>query len=171
MKAFFFSRVFREKLLLLGLILLAAVTWFSSVTKRTAVFFREYGATSVELRSQQEMLVQQKQIESEAEAAIKHLEPAKTLDGIRLQSELAELAKGAGVTNYSLDNVQTQRVSQFSMNSVQMQIRNADYASLVKFYIELSKRSPYIGIEQFRLTANNAKHSVSMRLSSVEVAK
>ena len=57
------------------------------------------------------------------------------------------------------------------MNSMQLQIRNADYATLVKFYVELSKQAPYIGIEQFRLSVNNFKHSVAMRVSSVEIAK
>jgi len=171
MKAFFLSRLFREKLLLLGLILMAAVTWFSSASNRTARFWREFRATSVLLEGQRDLLAQQGKVEAEAKAAIEHLEPTKTFDGVRLQAEVDAIARRTGVINYSLDNVQTERVSQFSMNSMQLQIRNADYATLVKFYLELSKQAPYIGIEQFRLTVTNFKHSVAMRVSSVEIAK
>jgi len=171
MKTFFLTRQLREKVLLLGLVMLAAVTWFSSASQRTARFWREFNATSALLENQRELLSQQSRIETEARAAIQHLEPSKTYDGVRLQAEVDAIAKRTGVINYTADNVQTERVSQFSMNSMQLQIRNADYATLVKFYVELSKQAPYIGIEQFRLSVNNFKHSVAMRVSSVEIAK
>jgi len=171
MKAFFLSRLFREKILLLGLVMLAAVTWLSSASSRTAHFWRDFRATSLLLDGQRELLEQQGRVEAEAKAAIEHLEPSKTFDGVRLQAEIAAIANRTGVINYTADNVQTERVSQFSMNSMPLTIRNADYATLVKFYTELSKQAPYIGIEQFRLSAANFKHSVSMRVSSVEIAK
>ena len=171
MKAFFFSRVLREKVLLLGLILMAAATWLLGATHRTTRFWSQFRETSVLLRGQQELLSQQGQVEAEAKAAIEHLEPAKTFDGVRLQAEVDAIAKRTGVVNYSADNVQTERVSQFSMNSMQLQIRNADWEPLRRFYFELSKGAPYIGIEQFRLNVNNFKHSVSMRVSSIEITK
>lgn len=171
MKTFFLTRQLREKLLLLGLVMLAAVTWLSSASHRATRLWREYNATSALLASQRELLAQQSHIEAEAKAAIQHLEPSKTFDGVRLQAEVDAIAKRTGVSNYVADTVQTERISQFSMNSMQLQIRNADYATLVKFYVELSKQAPYIGIEQFRLSVNNFKHSVAMRVSSVEIAK
>jgi len=171
MKTFFLTRQLREKILLLGLVLIAAVTWLSSATHRTARLWREFHATTGVLEGQREMLAQQSRIEAEAKAAIQHLEPSKTFDGVRLQAEVDAIAKRTGVINFTADNVQTERVSQFSMNSMQVQIRNADYATLVKFYVELSKQAPYIGIEQFSLRVANFKHSVNMRVSSVEIAK
>jgi hypothetical protein len=171
MKAFFLSRLFREKLLLLALVLMAATTWLWSATNRTARFWREFRATSVLLEGQRELLAQQSRIEAEAKAAIEHLEPSKTFDGVRLQAEIAAIAARTGVKNYSADNVQTERVSQFSMNSMQLQIRTVNWETLTHFYFELSKEAPYIGIEQFRLSATNANHNVAMRVSSVEIAK
>jgi hypothetical protein len=53
-------------------------------------------------------------------------------------------------------------------------IRNVDYASLVKFYEELKTRSPCISIEQFNISANTANPAqllVSIRVSSVEIAR
>jgi len=57
------------------------------------------------------------------------------------------------------------------MNSMQLTIRNADWVKLTDFYRELAKQAPYIGIDQFRLSVANFKHSVNMRVSSVEIAK
>jgi hypothetical protein len=171
MKAFFLSRQFREKILLVGLILMLAVTWLSSVSRRTVRLWGEFRATSGLLAAQRDMLAQADRVEAEAKAAIQHLEPAKTFDGVRLQSEIAAIATRTIGTNYTGSNLPTERVSQFSMNSMQLQIRNADWPKLTDFYKELAKEAPYIGIEQFRLSVANMKHSVSMRVSSVEIAK
>jgi len=172
MKAFFLSRVLREKILLLGLILMAAGTWLVSATHRTTRFWNLFSETSNSLKWQRELLSQQGQVEAEATAAIKYLDPSKTFDNLRLQAEVDAVLRRTGITSgYTFDPVQTERSNQISINSMPMTIRNADYATLVKFYTELSKQAPYVGIDQFRLTVNNFKHSVSMRVSSIEVAK
>lgn len=171
MKTFFLSRLLREKVLLLGLVMLVAVTWLSSAIGRTTRFNREFRITSAELVGQQGWLDKHASIESEARAAIEHLDPTKTFDGVRLQAEVAAIANRTGVINFSADNVQSDRTSQFTKHWMQLQIRNAEYATLVKFYLELSKQAPYIGIEQFKLSASNFKHSTSIRVFSVETAK
>jgi len=171
MKTFFLSRLLREKVLLLGLVMLVAMTWLSNVVGRTTSFKREFGYTSTKIEEQQGWLDKQASIESEARASIEHLDPSKTFDGVRLQAEVAAIANRTGVINFSADNVQSDRTSQFTKHWMQLQIRNAEYATLVKFYLELSKQAPYIGIEQFKLTAANFKHSTSIRVFSVETAK
>jgi len=171
LKAFFLSRVLREKILLLGLVLIVSGTWFTSVVRRTGRFGREFGVTSDLLTSQRGWLGQRAAVEAEAKAAVEHLDPSKTFDGVRLQAEIDALLRRTGVTNYSADSVQTERTSQFSKHTMQLQIRNADYGILVKFYLELSKQAPYIGIQQFALSANNGKHSAALKVFSVETPK
>jgi hypothetical protein len=83
MKAFFLSRQFREKILLVGLILMLAVTWFSSVSRRTVRWWNEFRVTSGLLAGQHDMLAQADRVEAEAKAAIQNLEPSKTIDGVR----------------------------------------------------------------------------------------
>lgn len=171
MKSFFLSRLLREKILLLGLVMLVAVTWLSSAVGRTTSFKREFGYTSAKIEEQQGWLDKQVSIESEAKASIEHLDPAKTFDGMRLQAEIDAIAKRTGVITYTADNVQSDRTTQFTKHSMQLQIRNAEWETLKKFYIELSKQAPYIGIEQFKLSAANFKHSMSIRVFSVETPK
>jgi hypothetical protein len=174
MKAFFLSRLLREKLLLLGLAAIAAAMWLSSLSTRGSAFVREFRATTTELSMQQLVLDNKTRIEAESKAVIAHLDPAKTLNSLRLQTELDAIAHGIGVTNTSADDPHTTQTAQFAVNTIQFTIRNAKYENLIKFYNELSKRAPYIGIEQFSLVANRANPdqvNASFKVSSVEIAR
>ena len=76
--------------------------------------------------------------------------------------------------NTTSEIIGTDRTSLFSINSVQFSLRNTDWDSLKRFYLELSQRSPYIGIEQFSLTVNPANPTLltaTLRVSSVEIVR
>lgn len=174
MKAFFLSRLLREKVLLFGLIAVAAVMWLSSVSTRVRRFWRDASATSTELVSQRNWLAERGRIESESKAAVAQLDPSRTFDGARLQAELYTIAKSIGIgRSSSIDDANTSTVSQFSINTVRFVIRDVPYQSLKAFYRELSKRSPYIGIEEFSVNgrATTDQVTASLRVSSVEIAR
>lgn len=171
LRVFFMSRLFREKVLLVAFALMIAAIWFSSAAGRLSRWAREYKITSRQLSEQKGLLAQQAAIEAAAKSAVEHFEPSKTFDAMRLQSEVDALARRSGLANYSAENVQTDRTNQFSMNSMRLEIRNAEYPALVRFYLELAKQAPYIGIEQFRITANNGRHNASLRLTSFELVR
>jgi hypothetical protein len=174
MKAFFLSRILREKILLLAFAALGAAIWLSGVSDRVGARWREISRTSVDLEVQQRWLAQRERIEREAALAIEHLDPSRTFDSVRLQNELNTLARGAGLANYDVSDSRTERTSQFSVHSVQFSVRNTDIGALVAFYKELGKRAPYIGLEQFSLAsnrANPAQLNATWRVTSVEIAK
>lgn len=174
MKAFFLSRVLREKILLVAFALTGALIWLSGVQERLQLQWRAMKATSTELEMQRNWLVQRERFEREAELAIEHLDPSRSLDSVRLQVELNTLARAAGLTNYDLSDSRTSRTSQFAVHSVQFQARNVEMAKLITFYQSLSKRAPYIGLEHFSLAANRsnpAQLTASWRVTSVEIAR
>ena len=174
MKAFYMRRIMREKMLILGITMVAAAMWLSSATSRAGTFWRQFRATSQELKMQQAFLDQQTQIETAAAAAVENLDPSRTFDSVRLQTELDAIARATGVTNASSEDPRVDRTDQFSINTVQFQVRSAEWLSLVRFYQELVKRSPYIGIEQVTIIANRATPSqlgATLRVSSVEIAR
>lgn len=175
MKAFFLSRLLREKFLLLGLMAIAAAMWLSAVSRRVNTFWMETRASTAELADQKRWLAERTRIETEAKEAIQHLDPSRTFDSVRLQSELDAIARSVGLSkDTSIDDTQVSAGPQFSINSVRFVIRNAEFTSLVRFYEELSKRTPYIGIEEFTLVSNRAAPSqltASLRVSSVEVTR
>lgn len=169
-KAFFLSRAFREKVLLLGFILLIAATWLSGVVGRTSRFTHSFKLTTGDLAEQRGWLSEQSRIEAAARAAVEHLDPAKAYDGVRLQSEVAAMAQRAGAT-FTADSPVLERTNVFITNSMQVTLRNVEYPALVKFYLEVVKQTPYIGVDQVLISVNNGKHSATMRVSSVEPVK
>ena len=174
MKTFFLSRLFREKVLLLGLVFVAAFLWLLSMLGRATTFVSDYKNTSATLERQQVMLDAADSVRARSEAALHRLDSSRTFDVVRLQAELDTIATTAGIANKTISDSRTDKTSQFSVNSAQIQLRNTDYASLVKFYEELKKRSPYIGIDSFTITpnaANPAQLTIAIKVSSVEIVR
>ncbi|HEY9154367.1 MAG TPA: hypothetical protein VIM69_04510, partial [Opitutaceae bacterium] len=108
-----------------------------------------------------------------AKGAVQQLDPSRTYDSVRLQAELVSIAQSVGLSkDTAIDDAQVTAGAQFSLNSVRFVIRNAEWQTLERFYKELSKRSPYIGIEEFSIfsnKANPAQLNAALRVSSVEI--
>ncbi len=174
MRAYFLGRLLREKILLVVFVLIGAAIWLSGVSERVGSQVRSFRATSTDLDVQNRWLQQRERIEREAELAIEHLDPSKTFDSVRLQSELNALARTAGLSNYDVSDSRTARTSQFAVHSVQFTARNADIAKLIQFYRTLAQRAPYLGLEQFALASNRSNPTqltASWRVTSVEIAR
>ncbi|MET0261288.1 MAG: hypothetical protein ABW223_00205 [Rariglobus sp.] len=174
MKAYFLSRLLREKILLLAFAVLGAAIWLSAVSDRVTLQWRAIQATSTDLNVQQMWLVKRERIEKEATLAIEHLDPSRTFDNVRLQNELNTLARSAGLSNYDVSDSRMVRANQFAIHSVQFSARNADIGALITFYQSLAQRAPYLGLEQFALAsnrANPAQLTASWRVTSVEIAR
>ncbi len=173
LKAFFLGRLLREKLLLVAIAALVAVTLLSSFSKRAAAFWRQQRATTLTLAEQQAYLANRGTIEAGAQQAVKNLDPARTLDDTRLVGELNALARSQGL-RFTNETPQTIRTGQFAVHTVQFNLQKSDWEALKRFYLELTKRSPYVGIEQFTLQAdraNPAQLNASLRVSSVELVR
>jgi hypothetical protein len=173
LKAFFLGRLLREKLLLVAIAALVAVTLLSSFGKRAAAFWRQQRATTLTLAEQQAYLANRATIEAGAQLAVKNLDPARTLDDTRLVGELNALARSQGL-RFTNETPQTIRTGQFAVHTVQFNLQKSDWEALKRFYLELTKRSPYVGIEQFTLQAdrvNPAQLNASLRVSSVELVR
>lgn len=175
LKVWFLNLEARERMLLLVFLVLAFAVWASSFSGRAGSFVRSYRATSVDLEEHARWLGRRSLIEGDAMKAIAKLDPSQTLDGTKLTAEVTRLAALAGLTsNVQVDDTRNEPSSQFIVHTLRFSVRKADYVSLVRFYQELQKRSPYIGLEQFALQAdpgNAATLTATLRISSVEVLK
>jgi hypothetical protein len=175
LKAYFLSRHLREKILLLGFLLMAVAVWASSYADRLHLFMGRFSTTKSELREQALWLSRREQIELDAKRAISRLDPSSTLDGTKLLAEVNRIAGEVGLgSNVQADDTKDERSSQFAVHSLRFTVRRADYPTLVKFYLALQKRSPYIGIEQFSLQSepnNPAMLTALFRITSVEVLR
>ena len=175
LRAFFLGRLLREKLLLVVFALLGVLMWLSGYSKRLGAFWRDQRSTTVALAEQQRWLDNSKALEDAARAAAGRLDASKTLDGTRLLAAVGALASEAGLRQTSSGTEQTDlRSGQIAIHTLPYTINRADYDSLRKFYVALSARSPYIGIEKFTLNAdraNPAQLNLALSVTSVEITR
>ena len=175
MKSFFLSRHLREKVLLTAFVALIAAAWLLSAGRRAQKFLADWRATSAVLASQSRSLADREAVEAAAAKAVAHLDPARTFSSPRLLGELSTIADKVGVrNNTSSEILGTEHTDQFSVNTVQFAIRNAELPAVLSFCDALNQRAPYIGLEQFSIAVNPANPAflnVMLRVSSVEMAK
>lgn len=155
MRRRFLARSLREKVLLVAFALLLASTWLASVAGRSRVLVAEAQAVAAARADQALWLGNRTAIEAQAAQATARLDPARTLNGARLVGELSALAAQAGLAP-EVSGQRTERTTQFAFHSAQVSFRRADLAALVRFYEEVGRRSPYIGLEQVSLTVDRA---------------
>jgi hypothetical protein len=173
LKAFFLGRLLREKLMLVVFVALGAAMWLASFSSRAARTWTEVRATRTELATQAQWLDSREAIEAGAVEAVKNLDPAQTLDDTRLVGELSALAREHNL-RFTNDTPQTERSAQFAVHTVQVTLPRADWVVLQNFYYALSRRSPYIGITHFNLSADRANPALlnaALRVSSVEIVR
>jgi hypothetical protein len=175
LRAFFLSRLLREKLLLVGFAGIAVLIWGSGFSTRAGLFWKAQRTTTGELRLQEEWLHNEKRITETAEKAAGQLDPAKTLDGTRLFAAVRQLAQDAGLRNYSSPGLSPPVTNgQLSIHTLQFQVNNADWDGVKKFYLLLNQRAPYLAVDQFILSpnrANPAQLTLTLKVKSVEVTR
>jgi hypothetical protein len=174
LRAFFLGRLLREKLLLVVFALLGVLMWLSGYSQRVGAFWREQRSTTVALKDQQRWLDNRQALEDAAKKAASRLDAAQTLDGTRLLAAVGALASEAGLRNTSSGQQIDESSGQMAIHTLPYTINRGDYESLKKFYVALSARSPYIGIEKFTLNsdrANPAQLNLAITVSSVEISR
>lgn len=174
-KCAFMSRLLRERVLLAALVALAVSIWGSGFLRRLGVALEENRRVSTELSVQAQWLERRERIEALAKAAIGHLEPAKSLDAVKLTAEVSDLAAAAGITsNRQIDAARSERTNEFALHSIEFRARRADYGNLQSFYFKLAERAPYIGLEQFSLSTVPSRPQeleAVFRITSVEAIR
>ena len=175
MKAWFISRIAREKLLLLLFVGAAAILWITDLSERVRMTVRGLQETRAVLKIQAKWLGAKSSIEGEAADAVANLDSSRTFNSLRLSAEISTLAKNAGIDQNLRSEIQpTETTAQFSFNTVVVTLNRVDWVALRGFYDELSQRAPYIGIEQFSLESvrnNPADLNARLTVSSVEISK
>jgi FAD/FMN-containing dehydrogenase len=174
LRAFFLARAFREKALLAGWFVLVAAVWASSLSGRAAHFARRVHQTTSSLNEQQLWLNNRAAIEAQAQAAAGKLEAARTLDAPRLLAEILAIADETGLKSRTSGESKDSALGQFSVHTIQFSVTKVDWATLKEFYLALSKRSPYIGIEEYTMQVDRANPTLltaNFQLSSVEITK
>lgn len=172
-KAYFLSRLLREKVLLVAFVAIGLVLWGSAFFKRANRQWRAHRVLTVELAEQKQWLSNQATIEAAASSAVKNLDPSRTLDETRLVGEVSALAREHNL-KMANDTPQTERSGQFAVHTMLVTIPRAEWQALKNFYAALASRSPYIGVEQLTLSSDRAtptQLNAVIRVTSVEIIR
>ncbi|HEY1848524.1 MAG TPA: hypothetical protein VGG37_04930 [Opitutaceae bacterium] len=164
----------REMALIAVFAVMVAVVWAWSVAGRTARFGREVRSTTGSLNEQQLWLSNRAAIEQQAQASAGRLDPSRTLDATRLLAEVSAIATESNLPSNSTGAPKDVSSGRFSVHSLEFNVTKVDWNTLKQFYLALSKRSPYIGVEQYSMQADKANPALlnaSFQISSVEVGR
>jgi hypothetical protein len=173
LRALFLGRLLREKLLLVGFVLIGVLLWASSFSNRTGRLWRTQRATTTVLKEQQLWINNKPAIDRAAQKTADSLKPELTLDGLRLVAEVGELASKGGL--HATSGATTKEGSgQFTINTVEFSVAGAEWDALKKFYDALQQRAPYIAVKELALNAQAGRESLPslrVRVSSFEVTR
>lgn len=174
LRAFFLSRLFREKLLLVGFLGLAVVMWASALSSRGSQFWRAQNATTEQLKMQDFWLGRKDDIEATTRAAAAEMDPSKTLDATSLSVAVRQIAADAGIAGkINTSNVSTaMSTGQFSINTMRVNLINGvDWPQFRTFYQRLQERAPYLAITDMTLQpmrGNPAQITATLNVASFE---
>jgi hypothetical protein len=173
MKAWFVAKLLREKLLVIGLVLLAAIIWLSAATSHLSNAQLAFKAAGAELTTQSYWLNNRSTIEGAAAEAAKNLDSTKTKDATFLVAEVMAMAKRAGLA-VNTEPPRTLGSAQFAVHTVLVSSRRADMGSVLRFYEELSSRAPYLGLEELSIQGDRGAPgmlNLNLRIASVELIR
>jgi len=168
MRRFFQKRTMRERVLMLIFAAIGLAWWAPVALRHLGVLRRDLKEYGIERETQELWLSRRPEIEAQAAAAARTLDPAKTLNASQAFAELSRMASGLTA---EIGSQRSQQSDQFSLNNVQVTIRRADIAALLRFYEQLSARAPYLGIEQCVISQDRASPgmlSAVFRVYSIE---
>lgn len=172
-KTWFFGRMFREKLLVLGLVVTGAVIWLSSAADNLKASLGSFRVAEADLATQAVWLENRPAIDAAAAAAVKNLDPSKTYDATFLVAEIMRIAGQAGLA-VNTEPPRTQKSPQFSVHTVQVSTRRAEMVALLRFYQQLAAKAPYLGLEQVSLQGDRTNPGLvnaTLQVLSVELVR
>jgi hypothetical protein len=169
MKRFFLNRSRREQVLILLFALIGLAWWGSSLTAGTKDQYRGWSAAHEEFKTQELWLEQREAILERVVSAGETLDPSRALDSAQTFAELNKMLSGL---NAEVSSLRTERTQQFALHGMQVNLRRAPLADILKFYQMLSERAPYLGIDSCVISTDRSSRgmlNVNFRIYSIEV--
>ncbi len=173
MRTWFHSRNRRERLLVAAFAVLVALTWLFSATGRLRGSISQWRSTKSDLAAQRLWLDRQKEIETQAAAAVRDLDPARTYDATRLVGMITSLSTAAGLSP-AIDSPSTQRTPQFAYHTAKVTFRRASLPALLHFYDDLTKQAPYLNLESIAVQMDRSSGgalNATLQISATQITK
>jgi hypothetical protein len=171
MRAFFFRRAWRERILLLATLLVGVGIWFSLFLGQVTEFRTRWVAASSTLATQAIWLRNAAEIEARLHSRLSQIKQSSSaLNANQLVGQLSALA-GKRFT-MRLDPPVNESRPPVAIHKVTMVADRAELKPMAEFIDDLGTTLPLVNIEQMTITPdrrNPAQLNVRLQLSSLEL--
>lgn len=171
MKKFYNAKSLRERLLMLGFLVIGVAWWGSAVAARVRLNVVAWQSAANDAEMQRLWLAQEATVGERTASVARQLEAGRTMNAAQAFAEVNRLAQGMPI---EMGAQRTDRTDNFALHSLQVTFRRVDMASLLRFYEGVVARAPYLGIDQCTVSADRATPgsvSAVFRVYSVEAVR
>ncbi|HLP09756.1 MAG TPA: hypothetical protein VK178_16460 [Opitutaceae bacterium] len=172
MRAFFFRRSWRERVLLLVVLTVGVAIWLASVFARGRTLRERWGETGQVLDTQQRWLAVAPEKAQDLQSRLSQVQQGRSLNANQLVGQLDAVIKRQRITAYRLDPPTTERRPPVALHSVSVTLDKTELATLGAFVDDLRANLPLVNIEQIVVTPdrrNPAQLDVRLKLSGLEL--
>jgi hypothetical protein len=171
MRNFYNGKSLRERLLMLGFLVIGVLWWGSDLAGRVRNHVGVWGATAEDGKAQLLWQAQAGVIAARTAQAAGKLDAARTMNATQAFAEVSRLVQGLP---HEMGAQRTDRTDNFAIHSLQVTFRRVDLAGLVRFYEGVASRAPYVGIDQCTISADRSTPGMvnaQFRVYSVEAVR
>lgn len=172
MRAFFFRRSWRERILLLVVLAVGVLIWLASALGRARTFRERWSSTTRVLETQRQWLEAAPAKATELQERLSQVQQGRSLNANQLVGQLDSVIKRGGIGSYRLDPPTTERRPPVALHAVSLTVDKVDLATLGAFVDDLRTSLPLVNIEQMVITPdrrNPAQLDVHLKLSGLEL--
>jgi hypothetical protein len=170
-KNFYNTKSLRERLLMLGFLLIGVVWWGSALVGRTRINVAAWQAAGRDSEVQRLWLAQEAAVGARTAEVARQLDAGRTMNATQALTEVDRLAQGLP---HDLGGQRTDRTDSFALHSLNVTFRRVDMAGLLRFYEGVAARAPYLGIDQCTISSDRPSPGMVnavFRVYSVEAAR
>ena len=172
MRNFFFCRSWRERVLLLVVLVVGVVIGlFAAISRGRAARERWSGQQSM-LESQADWLDKASLYQEQLQGRLAQVQQGRSLNANQLVGQLDAVLKRQHFTGFRLDPATTERKPPVALHSVALTLEKVELSALAAFTDELRTALPLVNIDQLVITPdrrNPAQLDVRLRLNGLEL--
>lgn len=171
MRNFFFRRSWRERVLLLVVLVVGAIIWLFAVIGRGRAARERWTGQRSSLDSQAVWLDNAPTLQEQLQSRLGQVQQGRSLNANQLVGQLDAVVKRQHFA-FRLDPATTERRPPVAIHSVALSIEKAELAAVAAFTDELRTALPLVNIEQMVITPdrrNPAQLDVRLKLSGLEL--
>lgn len=173
MRSFFFRRNWRERVLLLLVLLVGAVIWLTSALGRLRDLRGRLQVADGELANQGLWLGQKSEIDARLASSIEQVRSGPTLTQAQFVQQWNEIVKKHGLA-FRVDPATTDRKPPVAIHTLKSRLEKADLGKFLSLVDDLAATLPLVNIDKISIVPDSRDPNqleINLTLSALELLK